>query len=456
MNLQFFRRDRDIPDRDKDIPDVEKLKSEIATLQASLNILLNAQEQKPTRYTGNPYPDYQTKVRALSKAYDGEAEWGSLTVRNIVDVRAAFLIGGGVRAVRVENVKGDAKRELEFLDKFKLVNKISRKLSIDWAREGEIEGKFLTSLTPEDGNIRIRHIPWSKIAYTVETPENEFDEYLRVVYEGLNPFTLTGNKFAYVRFGGRSDQVNTPAPKVSLVLRHIEDLDKALWDWRKINHLYAAPTPDFECDEPSQVDDLREHIRATNWRLGKAIIHTGKFTLVSHNGEGYTTLQNEIMGSIKIISGATGVPVHFLGAVDLVNSKSVADNLLELIVLSTTQERDAWASFYTELFRNAIKLYNESYNNNLDPNAVEAHIPYVSSAKLTEITQVWLPLYVQGALSLETLLSKIPEVNVDLEVERVKQQQIERERRQQQREAREANDKLKFQKDNRNAANSQG
>jgi hypothetical protein len=122
-------------------------------------------------------------------------------------------------------------------------------------------------------------------------------------------------------------------------------------------------------------------------------------------------LQKEITTNIQLISGNTGVPVHFLGFPELMSNRSTADTLFDMVAASTHRERRIWMSFYTELFDRAIALANAGFQAGLRPGLVEAQIPEVSSKTMFELKDNWLPLFESGVLSLETLLAKIPDLD---------------------------------------------
>ncbi len=421
------------------------------TTQALTNALTGLDETDNTHYVGSKYRTYDTQVTELSKKYAGTAEWGALTAKNIIDVRTAFITGTGVIAKVREGYVGDAKRELEFIRRFMRFNEIDGKKPQLWGTEAEIEGKVLLRLKPildpldNAGNIRVTHTPWRYYKYEILPDEPNFDRFLRAYFVGgaaaansqipgantttpVTSFDLTEPYFIYARFGGNPYEVNLTPPKTAFVLRHVEDLDKELWDWRKINHLFAAPTPWFDCEDVDEARRLDTLITGKNWRIGKAIVTAKtKFELVCAKGEGYESIRKAIESDIQVISGTTGVPVHFLGHPELLSNRSTADTLLQLIELSTDKERDTWEATYTELFRKSMLLFNDSFSNNLNPDAVVAHLPVTSTANLVFVEKVYLPMYLAGALSLETLLSYLTDVNLPAEVERVKAAQAEKE-----------------------------
>jgi hypothetical protein len=407
------------------------------TTQAAINAMTGLDESSEVNYVGSRYRTYDAQVNELSRKYAGIADWGSLVMKNIIDVRAAFITGAGVVPRVREGYTKDAKRELEFIRRFMRMNGIDGRKPQVWGAEAEIEGKILLRIVPNldpldgQGNVHVVHTPWRQYKYNVTAAEPDFDRYIRAEHTGSSPatsFDLAEPYFIYARFGGNTHEINLTPPKAAFVLRQVEDLDKELWDWRKINHLFAAPTPWFDCEDPDEARRLSAYISEKNWRIGKAIVTAQtKFELVSFKGEGSDSIKKAIESDVQVISGTTGIPVHFLGHPELLSNRSTADALLQHIELSTDKERDIWESAYTELFRKAVAVYNEGWHNSLDPDAVVADLPSSSAENLTNIEKVYLPMYIAGALSLDTLLSKLKDVNLAEELVRVREMQKEKE-----------------------------
>lgn len=412
-----------------------------ATVQATTDPLTNTSSTSNEHYTGNPYKTYATKIKALTEKYNGESDWGCMTTRNIIDVRAAFVIGNGAKAIKQDGLgEYTADRELTFIREFIRLNNLDKESPNDWAVGAELEGKALIRLVvdKEKKNIRTVYVSWSKYPYTVTADNPDLYHYTKAFYTGTDTldsaagapglsnqtrdvsFNLNENEFVYVRFGGSSEKINEPIPKTALVLRQVEDLDKELWDWRKINSLFAAPTPTFMVETTDEADRLQDWIKTTNWRIGKAIvIANGKFDLVCYSGEGFTTIKNALEADVTTISGSTGVPVHFLGHPELLSNRATAISLLELIEMATNKERSVWEGGYEELFQKAMILYNDAFHAGFNPDAVTAKIPFISSAKLEFIQKVYLPMYEANTISLETFLSYLTDIDVDEEMKRI-------------------------------------
>ena len=412
----------------------EKLDRATISIQAAADILTgntDDDDATDTHYTGNPYPTYTEKVTALTRMYDGKKHWGNDVAKCVVDVRAAFLIGSGVQVIKTVGYAKSAERELKFIREFMKFNNLDEDAPQEWSKNSEIEGKALVILKPDKEKKAISAIykPWYQFGYTIDTNETDYYDYIKARYTGRNEkvsFNLSPPDFVYKRFAGTTVAVNEPVSKAAMVLRDIQDLDKSMWDWRKINHLYASPTPVFEFEDEEVAKRFNDSGEFKNWRIGMGIIiSNAKFNLACYSGEGYTTVKDEVEYHVRKISGSTGVPVHFFGYPDLLSNRDTAEALVEGIVLSTNKERKTWIGFYQELFRKAIIMYNENFQQDMNPEAINADIPEISSKKMLEIEKVWLPMYEAQAISLPTLLDQLATVEVDVELEKVKKERKE-------------------------------
>jgi len=403
-------------------------------LQAASQITVGETDDESSsnkHYTGNPYKTYASKVGALTKMYEGKKDWGNDVAKNVVDIRAAFLVGSGVKVVPNEDYKGNTDREIDFINSFIAYNNIDKDTPLNWASRAEIEGKFLCRFENVMDNpiyplgmVRVVHVSWNTNSYTVEHEPNNYDRFTRAYYNnggsGTN-FNLTPPEFIYRRFAGSAGEINETPSKAAMVLRNIQDLDKAYWDWRQIDHLYASPTPAFAFENSDEAKNFYNSASFKNWRIGKGIVlGGGVFKLECYKGEGFMTLEKEIQYHSRKISGATGIPPHFFGYPDLLSNRDTAEALIEAIILSTDKEQKTWASMYEELFQKVIYAHNKWHSQNLNPAAVDVVVPRVGSANAADIQKVWLPLYNAQAISLETLLNQLNNVDADKEIEKIK------------------------------------
>ncbi len=363
-----------------------QVRSLITTIQAfPVDITTNTESTPVRSYVGTPseYSTYSTQVAELGRMYSNVADWGCMMAKNVIDVRTAFSVGEGVEVKKREGFEGSAEKELVWIKNFMKFNNIDKEAPQEFAKEAEIEGKVLLRLLVDTvaRNIRVVHTPWRRFNYNITTPAYDFFNYIRAAYIGTGEsrvsFDLGNPWFVYKRFGGVVDEVNLTPPKTAFVIREMRDLDKAIWDWRKIDRLFCAPTPVINCPDRQTAKETEAWVTKSNWRIGKLLILGGegvKFELVGWKGDGYTTLKSETESLVKTISGTTGIPVHFLGYPELLSNRDTAENLIELIALSTDKERHTWASAYEELFQKAMIIYNTAYGAALNPLAIDASI----------------------------------------------------------------------------------
>ncbi|MBE3126193.1 MAG: hypothetical protein IMZ57_11125 [Acidobacteria bacterium] len=396
---------------------------QVAALQAlAIDTFSTAQSK---RYAGNEYRDYKTTIAEIAKKYDGSAEWGVLQTGNIIDVRAAFIIGQGVAAIPLEK-KDVESNEVNFTRDFFAFNKLSRNMALEMAKEAEIEGCFLGQLNyaPKEKQVSLRFKSRIETPYTIKTAAGDYLDYTSAEFDAsgsASASTLAAEVFIYARFGGRLSKLNEPMPKVGKCLTQIEAIDKALRDLREINHLFAAPIPTIECATAEDAEKMAGEAAKINWALRKLIAISGRFVFAAPNLQyGSESLDKEITTNAKMISGTTGTPPHFLGFPELLSNRSTADNLMESVAASTSKERGTWLDAYEEILRKAFAIYNENSGlTPLDPKKIKIVIPFVTAEAWKRISDIYLPLFLADGLSLSTLLSQIPELDVDREIEAI-------------------------------------
>ncbi len=370
--------------------------------------------------TTGDYSSYNDAVASIAKIYNCTAYYGKWA-GSILDIRSAFIIGKGLQ---LELIDKNKKAEKEWSEEWMEYNQLDKSAPLQYAVEGEIEGKFLGILIPEKVEketylIKFRYIPWTSKEYKVFANEKDYMKYERVTFSNTQKDTpLKEKDFIYIKFGGRINCPNEAVPNLWRCLPEIEDIARALKDTRHINHIFSHPTPYFQTSTPEEFKQMKENFLSKNFKIGKMFFGPAKFSFVAPDGKSIDSLEKEIMSKLKMVSGVTGIPVHFLGLPELMSNRSVADNLMQLIWASTRRPRESWAELYTRALRKSMILSNEKNKTNLDPMAVKMKIPEITADEWKYLDQ-YLKLYLEGALSLESLLSKIPEVEAEAELEKL-------------------------------------
>lgn len=380
-------------------------------------------------FRGNTYAGDLAMINAVNSAYNGESAWGVNLVKSIVEIRAAMVGGAaGVEVGVAMNYKQDAQKEMEFCQQFMRDSGINQDTQMEWAIEGGIDGRCMFELynTLEEKKVKIkaRFFPFfgglNAPRYTVKTDPMDYTNILGADVSSPNggtPRTIAPARMVYRKFGGRKSCINQSSPLVGHVLPQVEAIDKGLRDWREINSLYANPTPVVIVDNAADAEPQYTMMTQTlKWRIGKLlVIGGGDYKLVGPENGGVESIEKEITVALKIISGTTGIPPHFLGFPDLMSNRATADGLLEMMFAATARERTAWLEAYTELFRKAIMLYNRYSGDSLNPDAVHAILPENTQTRLRQLVDVWLPLFESKAVTRKTFLKRVPDVDAEKE-----------------------------------------
>lgn len=385
-------------------------------------------------YVGNEFTTYSEQVKELAKMYEAKSNWGCQLTRNIIDVRSAFTIGGGVKPELAQGVDS-AEAEMKFVREFIKANQIDQNIPLDLAKESEIEGKCLVKIwwSDEIKMPKVVFIPWSEYNYKVETDPLDYTVHRKVVFDDINRGKAEGQKidaieedsFVYGIFGGRTYKVNDTPPKLGNIIGEIQGLDKALRDWREINMLFAKPTPVFEAEDMDIANAIHEKLASMNWRIGTYLAIGGAtYALKGPDVAGARNIENEIKRRASIISGATGIPIHFLGLPEQMSNRSTADNLFELVFASTVRERMEWIGFYTKMFQLAIRKYNQNNPGaaQLREDVVRAILAEFSQQQLNNLVDIWLLLYQNDVITRETILSHVPDIDPEREKRMLEQQ----------------------------------
>lgn len=399
--------------------------------------ILTARARESGRYRGNEYNSYESAIPEIVDKYNAVADWGVIQTGNIIDLRSAFIIGQGINIVdKTTGPKDNADREIAWVKQFLEYNGLDEVTAIQFATEAEIEGKFLGRLSLEDVDksidengkmISVRFISWAKRKYKVKTDQEDYTDYQSVTYRGKSSgryrwksAILEPPDFVYIKFGGRIDEPNETQPKIMKCLTQIEYLDKALRDLREINRLFAGPTPYFKTSTKEAADQVMDEIaKNPNFRIGKAIASTAEFSFVAPDVAGVENLINEIVTLIKVISGTTGVPIHFLGLLDLLKNRATGENTRELVIAGTTKERSAWEGGFYEMIKKGMEKYNKEVQKTaLDPRKIGVELPVYTEEQWLHLEKVLIPASQFGIISKEFVRDQIPGIDSKLEERR--------------------------------------
>ena len=427
--LQFFRDAGDARFARREV-----IRQKIKT-QHMIDIIAGTEDDDTGAYKGNEYRTYRKAVSAINRKYNGTAKWGVLQTGNIIDLRAAFIIARGIKVLARE--KGvDATKELKWANTFLEYNDLDKEMVQEFAKEVEIEGKILLKIdledTPEEEKykeygyqmVATRYVSWLDKKYTVITPEDDYKKYKKVTWESgsAGAGSLEADQFVYKKFGGRVNDPNTAQSKTMKCLSQIDNLDKALRDWREIDRIFGSPILYMKCKDKQEAEAALLMFKDKNFKIKRVTAGTGELMFIELNMSGVESLENEILTNAKMISGTTGVSVQYMGLIELLKNRSTGDDMREGLSSATTKERTTWEGAYEELITKAMNLFNntvkkqKSENTKLNPSLIKVTIPTITKQQWDNLEKVWLPAVIAGKITEELFLRQLPDVDVEEEL----------------------------------------
>lgn len=312
--------------------------------------------------TINAYKNYQSQVRETYKKYNGQSDFGTQQVRAVVDLRTAFLSGEGV------NVAAENEKTRDFIERFLFLNRLNGACLVNLVKGTEMSGHQVAVLQPHEfanseSNVRVRRYPLNIDLPIEPIYKDEFRDDIKAIgvkNKKGHVEELKLKNFIYIRTGGDDWSSYGATTKVGLVLTDIENYDRAIKDQRRINHITARVTPVFKVEDADGVKSLKAQLQDSKWKIGKTYIGSADFSYETPGQGAHENLNSELVATIKNISSVTGVPVHWLGYVDLMSNRSTAETLYELLKNATSNERLIWESSLYDMILKAQEVYVDS------------------------------------------------------------------------------------------------
>ncbi|MCK4825996.1 hypothetical protein KA005_60165, partial [bacterium] len=315
--IQYFKDASQVHDYKK------KLGQANVKVQHMIDIMSGTESDELGAYKGNEYRTYRKAVAAIDKKYNGNAKWGVLQTGNIIDLRAAFIISRGIK-VSARDKDVDATKEIKWAKAFLEYNDLDKEMVQEFAKEAEIEGKILLKIdmdkTPEVETykdyghqmVATRYVSWLDKKYKVIPADEDYKKYEKVEWTaGDKPGSLKEDQFVYKKFGGRVNDPNTAQSKTMKCLTQIDNLDKALRDWREINRIFGGPILYMKCEDAKEVGAATLALDNKDFKLKKVLAGTGELGFITFDIKGVESLESEILTNGKMISGTTGVSVQY-------------------------------------------------------------------------------------------------------------------------------------------------
>ena len=309
--------------------------------------------------TINAFTNYELQVAETYRKYNAQASFGNQQVRAIVDLRTAFIAGEGI------SITAEDEKTSDWIENFLKKNNLHGRYFLNAVKGSEMAGQSLFLLKMNNWLDDSLYVKALRVPYTGEQSYRPvyFDIYesdeVKVIEIKKNGQWVTADfiDFIYIRTGGDDHNNQTPVTKVGTVLTDVENYDRAIKDMRRNNHIFARITPTWETKDDNETTALQKKLSDLKWTIGKAFIGSAKFKYVTPEGGAHENLNIELVATVKTISSVTGVPVHWLGYVDLMSNRSTAETLYELIKNATINERSEWKNSLYFLILKAQEMY---------------------------------------------------------------------------------------------------
>lgn len=398
----------------------------MAKMEKHLGIILDDIAQYyPRSLKSATYVTHQTQVAGVRLKYQGKASHGNMMLQRLINLRVAFSIPNRLFLIKnpyMEGSKAQIKRIKAYLNAFLEFNNLSSSLPKELARESELQGQVAVRLVWDDNTKLpiLRYYPWEKTDYTVKAV-NEYDvnSPLKMMYKvDGQAIELDDNEFEFIAFNDELG-IYEGYPTCGPILKTIENLDKDLQDWRKLNHLFAHPTPHFHCETKEEALAINALIKSVGWKVGTALATNSDFSLKGVTGQEGNILMLSIQTNVKVISAHTGVGPHFLGFANIMSGRSTAESIGEPTEVSLFAEITGWKKFYINLFNKVIRMRNKKLQQQLQENLIHPKLIPLTDRQWKHIKEILMPAAEKGLVSREFFLNAIPDIDVDTEKEKI-------------------------------------
>ncbi len=404
------------------------------TLEKYLSVMTEQLQEYNMFHLGGDYKTRATQVAETRKKHKGEADYGNQITQRIIALRVAFSVPNRLFLTTNENSekKAEAASVKTFLNAFMKLNGLDQEVPRDFAKEIELHGQVLVRLVwdPKANLPRLKYYPWGDTDYKVE-PTDKFlmKSKLKCSFTtGTTKVDMKDDDFVFIAF---NDELNSyeGRPTCGGILKTLENLDKDLQDWRRLNHLFAHPTPHFKCESAEEAVAVKQLLTDIGWRIGTAIATSADLNMKGTSGTEANLLMLAIQTGAKIISAHTGIGIHFLGFANVMSNRATADSMGEPTEVVLHSEITSWQGFYTNMFAKAIRLRNKKLNKPLPEDAVMPRLVPLTDRQWKVLKDIFMYGVEKHLISLETMLSKIPGIDPEAEMVKIKAEEAAREKK---------------------------
>lgn len=361
----------------------------------------------------NGYTTYDEQVEGMYEKYNGFADFGNQQTRALVDIRSAFIGGDGI------SVSCEDETTSKWIEDFLERNKLQGSNFVNAIKASETTGFTLLVMEIKQNEDEENEVVVKRFKYDIKRPiepvyadKNFNEDIVQIrIKEGTNWIPLNYADYIYVRTGGDDSNHYNPTTKIGVVLTDIDNYDRALKDIRRNNYIFARVTPVFEVNSESEAKNLKTWLQAIRWKVGTAFIGKAKFHYESPGTAAYENLISEMTATLKSISATTGVPVHWMGHVDLMSNRSTADSMYETIKNATVSERLIWEEALYDLIVKAQEMYIDAGGALKLNKDFQVRIPLISYEGFKDKVSALSQAFADSAISMEDYRNELPGID---------------------------------------------
>lgn len=374
--------------------------------------------------------DRWERLRRIRRMYAGEAQHGSIPCQAVVNFNRSFQMASGL--VVLAEDREAAAEEMSIVQDFLDFNDLTEERLLDLGAENELSGQVLFRFAWDEA---ARHVLLWPVSLLETRYRVEYADALTLKHAVLYPdseqqTTVPAEELVYIKFRAHWNAPHgTPTPMGCVA--QMENVSKALEDLRRINHLFAHPTPVLNVLD-DRIQAVETQIANTNWKIGQSLVLGAdeSYKLAELGGTGAEYLLKEIQVLMQQISALTDVPVHFLGYPELLSNRSTSEDLFEGPVKRAQADQRVWIGGFEELLAKVLPLYSAGLGRTLDPEAVAIAFPPIRQGNMADVLQAWTAVRSARNISLRTYLEKIGIADPDEEIRLMQEESTQRQQEQ--------------------------
>jgi hypothetical protein len=415
---------------------IQAMNIEGVNFDVALDSLLDGHTINDVEGTSNQYKTYSSQVTNTYKKYNGEADYGNDQIRTIIDARTSFI---GSEGISIAYEKSVSKKHKELIDLFLVKNKLNGIRLFDTIRLTELAGYTIAKLSKsseKEEYVPIYSLFNNSRGSLYIQPKYEDAEFPSHILgftsskQGGEKKDFPSTNIVYIRTGGYGCVVDHPSAKAGIILTEAENYDKALKDMRRLNHVGARITPDFETTSAGETSAMTKWLKENRWKVGDARVGTAKFNYRVPETGAHQNLQTELVSNLKTISGTTGVPAHWLGWVDQMSNRATAQELYAMVYNGTITERTAIEEALKEVLLKMQEMYIEAGGSLISEmtDAFELRLPLIDFGRFAETVKAYNVLYSDEIISETTYRNIVPGIDPELEKKLIAEERKEKEK----------------------------